>query len=197
MDSENLYIRQLTTEVFERIRSEIGHDVEPKDLVRAIGGDRSQWGRILKGAEAKGMYLAKLKLIKKYGSKKARFLWRDAIVFNSGSITRRGSFAPNISDAQAESFLKWDDRVQAKIYPRGIGKQSGIFTIARHKDLSRVGFCRNKQQIETKRYVDIYVKDISTLLEKEEDSRKVTVRMRNLNDGSVFERVFNKEDIDF
>jgi hypothetical protein len=57
----------------ERVRSELGREVTPKDLAYYIGGEPSQWGRILKGATIRSDYLYRLKLLKKHGTKYAAY----------------------------------------------------------------------------------------------------------------------------
>jgi hypothetical protein len=55
----------------ERVRSELGREVTPKDLAYYIGGEPSQWGRILKGAAIRSDYAHRIKLIYLYGIKEA------------------------------------------------------------------------------------------------------------------------------
>jgi hypothetical protein len=55
----------------ERVRSELGREVTPKDLAYYIGGEPSQWGRILKGATIRSDYAHRIKLIYLYGIKEA------------------------------------------------------------------------------------------------------------------------------
>jgi hypothetical protein len=55
----------------ERCRSELGCEVTPKDLAYYIGGEPSQWGRILKGATIRSDYAHRIKLIYLYGIKEA------------------------------------------------------------------------------------------------------------------------------
>jgi hypothetical protein len=57
----------------ERCRSDLGREVMPKDLAYYIGGEPSQWGRILKGAVIRSDYLHRLKLLKKYSTKYAAY----------------------------------------------------------------------------------------------------------------------------
>jgi hypothetical protein len=55
----------------ERCRSDLGREVTPKDLAYYIGGEPSQWGRILKGATIRSDYAHRVKLIDLYGIKEA------------------------------------------------------------------------------------------------------------------------------
>ena len=52
----------------ERFESDRGYKPTAFKIAGLLGGDISQWGRIMKGvAVAKGPYLAKLKILKEYG----------------------------------------------------------------------------------------------------------------------------------
>jgi hypothetical protein len=62
----------------ERVRSELGREVTPKDLAYYIGGEPSQWGRILKGATIRSDYLYRLKLLKNHGTKYAAAMLGDS-----------------------------------------------------------------------------------------------------------------------
>jgi hypothetical protein len=68
IDTPNVTLLQAA---IDRARNELGRDVTPKDFAYYIGGEPSQWGRILKGAIPTSDYLYRLRCIEKNGIKYA------------------------------------------------------------------------------------------------------------------------------
>lgn len=60
--------KRITVEAIERFEADMGCKPTASHLEKLLGGDRRQWGRILKGSMAKGSSLAKLKILREHGS---------------------------------------------------------------------------------------------------------------------------------